>query len=199
METPTLPKNIVTQVAKLTAKPWTTLAQADAAADFVRELRDDAHRLGALTEQELGWKAQIDRRLAEEANAMTNVATVEAELKANFVAFTEAETKRINATLPTSKHRKSLEGKGWKVQLKNKPAFATVLDEDTAVTWLEVNEPTAVKVVKKVIMGQLTQNPTVFARLKAMSQKALEKIGLGFVDVVQNGSSTVTVTDSDAR
>ena len=197
MEANTLPKNIVATVANLTKKPWTTLAQADAAADFIRELRLEANSLGALTDEELAMKRQIDAKLAAEANARKDANAVEAELKPYFLNFTKDETKRINSKLPVSQHRKFIEGKGWKVQLKDKPGQVVVTNAGEAIKWLETNEPTAVKVVKTVDMSEVGRE-TVVAKLKKLGAK-LAKIGFMVVDTIPDGNSSLKVQDLELQ
>lgn len=197
MEAKTLPKPIAATVASLIKKPWTTLAQADAAADFIRDLRLEADKLGALTEEELGWKRQIDAKLAAEANARKEANAVEAELKPSFLAFTQDETERINASLPVSKHRKFIEGKGWKVQLKDKPGQVVVTNNENAVAWLESNEPTAVRVVKTVDMSEVGRE-SVVAKLKKLGAK-LAKCGFMVVPTVPDGNSSLKIQDLDIQ
>lgn len=197
MEANTLPKNIAATVANLTKKPWTTLAQADAAADFIRELRLEANALGVLTDEELAMKRQIDAKLAAEANARKDANAVEAELKPYFLTFTKDETERVNSTLPVSKHRKFIEGKGWKVQLKDKPGQVVVTNSGEAIKWLETNEPTAVKVVKTVDMSEVGRE-SVVTKLKKLGAK-LAKIGFMVVDTVPDGNSSLKIQDLDIQ
>lgn len=197
MEANTLPKNLAAHVASLTKKPWTTLAQADAAADFIRELRLEAQALGALTDEELAMKRQIDAKLAAEAIARKDANAVEAELKPYFLTFTKDETERVNSTLPVSKHRKFIEGKGWKVQLKDKPGQVVVTNSNEAVKWLETNEPTAVKVVKTVDMSEVGRE-SVVAKLKKLGAK-LAKFGFMVVDTIPDGNSSLKIQDLDIQ
>lgn len=198
MEANTLPRNIVADVTKLTKKPWTTMSEADAAADFIRQLRLDAHALGALTDEEIQQKKTIDAKLAAEANALKDAAAVEAELKPVFIAFTQDETERINSTLPVSKQSKNIVGKGWKVQLKDKPGMVTVTNTDNAVAWLEKTEPAAVKVVKTVNMSEVGKQ-AVIDKLKKLAGAQLAKIGMFFTPTIADGNSNLKVDDLDIQ
>lgn len=197
MDAKTLPKTIATTVTSLTKNPWTTLEQADAAADFIRELRLEANALGALTDEELAMKRQIDAKLAAEAVAVSHAKTVEATLKPYFITFTQDETERVNSSLPVSKHRKYIEGKGWKVQLKDKPGQVLVTNQTDAVKWLETNQPTAVKVVKTVDMSEVA-NESVLSKLKKLGAK-LVKAGFSIVPAVPDGNSSLKIQDLDIQ
>ncbi|MBS1722490.1 MAG: hypothetical protein JSS66_05725 [Armatimonadetes bacterium] len=191
----TLPKPTAKRLGQLTAAPWTTVSQADDAADFVRQLRTDALKLAELDEEEQKVYDAVVEKFAIRDAALRDAASVEAALKPHFVAFVSDETERLNSELPESKHRKNLEGKFWKVQLKDKAATVTVTSTDEAVAWLETTEPTAVKTVKTVISAQLTQNLALFNKLKAMSADALSKVGIKLQDKVPNGASSLSIED----
>lgn len=197
MEAKTLPKNITATVANLTKKPWTTFEQADAAADFIRELRLEANALGVLTDEELAMKRQIEAKLAAEANARKEANAVEAELKPYFFTFAKDETERNNSNLPVSKHRKFTEGKGWRVQLKDKPGQVIVTNSDEAIKWLETNEPKTVKVAKTVDMSEVGRESVVI-KLKKLGAK-LAKIGLMVADTVPDGNSSLKIQDLDIQ
>lgn len=196
MEANTLPKNIAATVARLTKNPW-TMAQADAAADYIRELRLEAQDLGVLTEEELTMKRQIDAKLAAESNAMRTAKAVETELKPYFLSFTTDEVEQQNTNLPVSKQRKYIEGKGWKVQLKDKPGQVSVTNNESAIQWLEKNEPTAVKVIKAVDIRELGRE-SVLAKLKKLGAR-IAKIGILVVPPIPNGDSSLKIQDLDIQ
>jgi hypothetical protein len=197
MEVQNLPKPIQTTLNSLIKKAWTQINQPDQAADFVRQLRLDANALGALTEEEIEWKKKIDEKLARKQEALETAKTVEAELRPMFMAFTKDELETRNAELPVSKQKKFIEGKGWKVQLKDKPESTIVTNNELAVSWFEENEPEALKVVKTIPAGELGK-ASLRERFKKMGAK-LKNIGIMLVPAVPNGDSSLKINDLDAK
>jgi len=197
MEATTLPKNITSNINKMTKKPWTSIEQADAAADLVRELRFEANELAELTPDEIEFKQRIDAKLAAKANAMRVADEALTVLTPYFIKFTQEQTKKTNATLPVSKHRKYLEGKGWKVQLKDKPGMVAVTDKDDAIAWLEDNEPQAVIVQKSIDMSAVGKTDCL-DKLKKLGKK-IAMFGFNIVDAIPDGNTTVKVKDFDSQ
>jgi len=197
MEASTLPKNITSTIDKMTKKPWTSIAQADAAADYIRELRTEAKALGELTPEEVEAKKRIDAKLADKTNAMKLANEVEQKFNPFFIKLAQDETTRINATLPVSKHRKFLEGKGWKTQLKDKPGQVSVTSEEDAIEWLEANEPTAVRIVKTVDLSRVASE-SVVSKLEQLGKK-LTKFGFSLIEKLPDGNSTVKIKDFDSQ
>lgn len=173
------------------------MEQADAAADLVRELRVEANSFAELTPEEIEVKKRIDAKLAEKANAMKMADEVLTLFTPHFIKFTQDETKKANATLPVSKHRKKLSGKGWNVQLKDKPGQVGITDDEAAITWLEANEPTAVRIKKSVDMSSIAK-PDCIDKLKKLGNKII-MFGFNIVAMTPDGNSTVKVQDFDSQ
>lgn len=197
MEANTLPTNIRKDVDKLTKTPWTTVAEADKAADYIRDLRYQAGQLGLLTDEEVAMKRTIDAKLALEANALAEAKVVEAELKPVFIAFTQDETERRNATLPVSKHKKNVTGKGWNCQLKDKPGTLQVSDSELAVKHIEKAEPLAIKIVKTVDVAKISQ--AFIAKLTGMNPNRRSALGFLLTPKIPDGNTTVKIDSLDEQ
>ena len=194
----TLPKPIDNKVEKLINAEWTT-KQADAAADFIRELRYEATKLGQLTAEEAEWKTRIDAKLAAEANALAVAGKAESKIKPTFIAFAQREVAVRNSQLAVSKQTKNLSGKGWTVQLKDKAGTVSVVDNAKAVNWLKKFEPAALKTVVTVIAAQLTQNPKLKKKIDGLKADELAEKGILVTPVIADGASTVKVEDFDKQ
>jgi len=149
------------------------------------------------TPEEVEAKKRIDAKLADKTNAMKLANEVEQKFNPFFIKLAQDETTRINATLPVSKHRKFLEGKGWKTQLKDKPGQVSVTSEEDAIEWLEANEPTAVRIVKTVDLSRVASE-SVVSKLEQLGKK-LTKFGFSLIEKLPDGNSTVKIKDFDSQ